>query len=120
MRSLSLGVVLQDPAKRLSASANAQFAALSATLSPAAKASLTKLVAATGRTAVRTEVVGYVQGTKVTTNDKDLSARRARAVAAYLKGLGLKSVYVVRGNGVAKDTGPGARRVGVAVTYYRK
>ena len=61
-------------------------------------------------------VVGYVQGTSFTDNDLELSTERARAVAAYLRGQGVKG-RTVRGEGVAPEAGAKARRVHVTITY---
>ena len=61
----------------------------------------------TGKAGVRSVVVGFVQGTTVTSNDEALSTKRVRAVASYLRSLGLKGAYTVRGNGVAEQ--PGAK-----------
>ena len=70
--------------------------------------------------AIRSVVVGFVQGSTVTFNDEALSTERARAVASYLRTLGLKGAYTVRGNGVAELPGAKARRVGVTVEYRTK
>ena len=56
----------------------------------------------------------------MTSNDEALSTERARAVASYLRSLGLKGAYTVRGNGVAEQPGAKARRVGVTVEYRTK
>jgi len=61
-------------------------------------------------------VIGFVQPTSSTANDRSLSTRRARVVAKYLRSLGLKGRYRVRGDGAARDSGASARRVVVTVT----
>jgi flagellar motor protein MotB len=74
-------------------------------------------VKSTGKAGVSNVMVGFVQGTKVTTNDVNLSTQRAKSVAAYLRYLGLKGAYVIRGDGVAKQPGAAARRVNVVIEY---
>jgi len=66
---------------------------------------------------VKSVVVGYVQPTSTAANDTTLSTARAQAVAAYLRSLGVKGVYLVRGDGKAKETGSTARRVEVTISY---
>ena len=122
VRSLSIGVVVKTAAvARATASAGAEvfFAPMSASVSARGKATLTELVKATGRNAVRTVVIGFVQPTGGTGNDYTLSTARAQAVAKVLRGLGLRGAYSVKGNGAATKTGAEARRVDVTVTFRR-
>lgn len=120
VRSLSIGVLVKPTAGR-TATVRTQvyFEVLSPALSDAAKASLRKVAskAKSGAGVVRSVVVGYVQPTNASGNDQSLSGARADAVAAYLRSLGVKGVYVVRGDGKASQSGATARRVNVAVTY---
>jgi len=67
--------------------------------------------------AVRTAAIGYVQATLATGNDLPLSTKRAKAVAAYLKSRGVKGVFIVRGEGKAKQAGSTASRVNVVISY---
>jgi outer membrane protein OmpA-like peptidoglycan-associated protein len=46
-----------------------------------------------------------------------LSTRRANNVADFLRSLGVKGEFDVRGSGVASQKGATARRVNVSVTY---
>jgi uncharacterized repeat protein (TIGR02543 family) len=122
VRSLSIGVLVKPTAvavKAYRATSKVYFDSLSSVLTAEGMSTLKTLVKKTGKNAVRTESVGYVQGTTVTSNDQALSRERATNVAAYLRSLGLKGAYVVRGDGVAKESGALARRVNVAVTYQR-
>ena len=82
-------------------------------------ATLQALVKGTGKQGVRIVSIGYVQPTTATANDQALSSERATNVVAYLRTLGLKGEFVVRGDGVATQQGPAARRVNVTVTYRR-
>lgn len=120
VRSLSIGVLVK-PTSVVTRTARASvfFGVLSPELDARAKASLRSVAAKvrSGDGAVRSVVVGYVQPTGGSANDGALSAARARAVAAYLRTLGVKGVYVVRGDGRASESGAQARRVNVAITY---
>jgi outer membrane protein OmpA-like peptidoglycan-associated protein len=119
VRSLSIGVVVKPAAAVRTAKANAAvfFAPLSANLTAEGKAALDRLVKKTGTRGVRVDVTGYVQPSGGTGNDQALSTARARTVAAYLRGKGLKGAYTVTGDGRAKESGATARRVEVRVTY---
>ena len=121
VRSLSLGVVVATPvvAAPKRASARVYFDPMSSVLTGDGMAMLKALVKKTGKKAVRTVSIGYVQGTTITANDEALSTQRAPNVATYLRKLGLKGRFVVRGDGIAKETGATARRVDVSVTYLR-
>jgi outer membrane protein OmpA-like peptidoglycan-associated protein len=70
-----------------------------------------------GSNTAATVVIGYVQGTSITTNDRTLSDERAQVVARYLKDRGVKGRFTVRGDGVAPEAGATARRVRVTITY---
>jgi len=121
VRSLSLGVVVATPvaAAPKRATAKVYFESLSSVLTDEGMSTLKALVKKTGKKGVRTVSIGYVQGTTITSNDEALSTQRAKNVAAYLKKLGLKGRFVVRGDGIAKESGALARRVNVTVTYQR-
>ena len=121
VRSLSLGVVLATPvaAAPKRATAKVYFESLSSVLTEEGMSTLKALVKKTGKKGVRTVSIGYVQGTTITSNDEALSTQRAKNVAAYLKKLGLKGRFVVRGDGIAKESGPTARRVNISVTYLK-
>ncbi|NQW73602.1 MAG: InlB B-repeat-containing protein [Actinobacteria bacterium] len=122
VRSLSIGVLVKPTAiavKANRATAKVYFESLSSVLTDEGMSTLKALVKKTGKKGVRTMSIGYVQGTTITANDEALSTQRAKNVAAYLKKLGLKGRFVVRGDGVAKESGALARRVNVTVTYQR-
>jgi len=121
VRSLSLGVVVATPvaAAPKRATAKVYFESLSSVLTDEGMSTLKALVKKTGKKGVRTVSIGYVQGTTITANDEALSTQRAKNVAAYLKKLGLKGRFVVRGDGIAKEAGPTARRVNVSVNYLK-
>ena len=117
MRSLSLGVVLEEPAKPVhTAKATVTFATLSTALSSSAKAVLMSIAKKTKATATGGVVIGYVQKDRNSANNTALSTQRAQAIAAFLKANGVTAPLTTRGNGAltAKITG----RVAVAsVTY---
>lgn len=124
VRSLSLGVQLNEPVadkqpagKRKVASAVIHFADSSAVLDVQARRTLNRMLARIPNKAERIRVVGFVQPGGPSWNDESLSVQRARAVATYLRSSGLKGTYRVDGRGVAKSSGPVARRVAVTVSY---
>lgn len=118
VRSLSLGILVKPGRVVTTASEKAKvsFAPLSPVISAAGKKQLNALARKATKHGVRTVVVGFVQRTSSTGNDRSLSTLRARNVAAYLRGRGLTGAYVIRGDGVA-GSGDAARRVNVTVTY---
>ena len=121
VRSLSLGVLVKEAKRTVRttrASFNVLFAQSSPTLTKAGKARLRALVKQTGRDVVKVVSVGYVQKSGTASNDQSLSTARARAVGAYLRSLGLKGTYTVRGDGVGGPR-PADRKVVVTVTYRR-
>lgn len=123
VRSLSIGVLVKATSasvKAAKARSSVYFAPLSAHVSPASKKALRRLVGKTGKNVTQVVSIGYVQPTNSTSNDKTLSTQRAKNVAAYLKELGVKGKYVVRGDGKAAETGATARRVIVTITYVKR
>jgi hypothetical protein len=119
VRSLSIGVIVKPAiiVTNKKAKAAVFFEVLSSVVTDGGMATLRALVKSTGKAGVSNVMVGFVQGTKVTTNDLTLSTQRAKSVAAYLRFLGLKGAYVIRGDGVAKQPGAAARRVNVVIEY---
>lgn len=123
VRSLSLGVQVQDTATPTAkptvrrAKATVTFAAMSSVLDASAKKSLRALAQGRAKSTIRIVSVGYVQPSDTTSNDKTLSTARAKAVASYLKSIGVKGVVVTRGDGVAKETGAAGRKAVVTITY---
>ncbi|MSW44235.1 MAG: OmpA family protein, partial [Actinobacteria bacterium] len=119
IRSLSLGVLVKKSAasvRTLRTGTTVQFAANSDVLTAQTKAELRTLVSKTGKSPITVASLGFVQRSGDSANDQALSTTRAKAVGAYLRSLGVKGTYTVRGNGVG---GPGAadRKVTVSVTY---
>lgn len=117
VRSLSIGVVVRASETTQSVSATVFFAPLSAKVSESGEKALQRAVKRSGKNADLTVVVGFVQPVGPKDNDLSLSSARAKNVAAYLKTLGLKGKYQVRGDGRAKETGSEARRVEVRITF---
>jgi outer membrane protein OmpA-like peptidoglycan-associated protein len=119
VRSVSVGVLLRDaaPAKLARAKAKVFFAPLSSELTAESKVALNAVARKVGSNTAATVVIGYVQGTSITTNDRTLSDERAQVVARYLKDRGVKGRFTVRGDGVAPEAGATARRVRVTITY---
>ncbi|MBU9589667.1 OmpA family protein [Burkholderia multivorans] len=87
---------------------DAYFAPDSATLTPAARAALDKLLGLRGdRHFSRVEVTGYTDATGSDAHNMALSRRRAVAVAAYLRESGLKAdSFTTTGKGKADPVGP--------------
>lgn len=122
VRSLSLGVQVTNPAARPAtrkAKATVYFTPYSAELDAVAKKSLRELARGRAKGTVRIAVIGYVQASSTTMNDRALSSQRAKAAAAYLKGIGVKGVVVARGDGISRQDGAAARRASVNLTYHR-
>jgi outer membrane protein OmpA-like peptidoglycan-associated protein len=122
VRSVSLPVIVQAATSRPAVRKVAKivtFAPLSATLTDASKAKLRAMARTVKARAVRTVAIGYVQGTVTTSNDLSLSTKRAKAVVTYLKSRGVKGVFIVRGEGKAKEAGSTARRVNVVISYVK-
>ena len=122
VRSLSIGVIVKPAVKAAMKKAKAMvfFDVMSPAVTPAGKAALRALVKKTGKSGVKSVMVGFVQGTSVTSNDLTLSLLRAKRVAAYLRSIGLKGAFALRGDGVAKQPGAVARRVNVTIEYRAK
>jgi outer membrane protein OmpA-like peptidoglycan-associated protein len=119
VRSLSLGVVLQAPqvaASQRTARASVEFQAGSARLTPRAKKQLTSLARRAGATASGGMVVGYVQRDGNYATNQKLSAKRAGAVARFLRRHGVKASLVTRGNG-ALSLNETARKAVVTLRY---
>jgi outer membrane protein OmpA-like peptidoglycan-associated protein len=104
VRSLSIGVLVRAAGNReriVSSSDRVQFLKANAELAPAEKADLRVLARKVGPNAITIESWGYVQKSDSTANDKALSKSRAKAVASFLRSLGVRGKYVVRGLGAA-------------------
>jgi hypothetical protein len=117
VRSLSLGVVLEAPAKpERVAKARVSFGPRSTVLSSSAKSTLKALAKKTKATAIGGLVVGYVQKDGNLANNTALSTQRAKVIAAFLKANGVKAALTMQGNGAltAKTTG---RVATVSVSY---
>ena len=102
VRSLSIGVLVRAAGNReriVSSTARVLFPKASAMLAPAEKADLRLLARTIGSSAVSVEAWGYVQKSDSPANDKSLSKSRARAVASFLRLLGVRGKYTVRGFG---------------------
>lgn len=119
VRSLSIGVLVTSTARPdevVSGETTVFFKAMSAKLTKKAKAELRRLADDVGSGDVSSVVLGYVQQAGSNANNKSLSTARAKAVARYLRGLGLYGDYVIQGRGInERHRGPSGRRVNVAV-----
>ena len=117
--AISLGVVVKavttTPAT-LQARASVQFAPGSASLTRSGQSQLRRLVSRTGKAGAMS-VVGFARGQKLTASAKALSDARARAVTSYLRSLGLKGNYSVRGVWVVGGPVSAGERVTVVVSY---
>ena len=119
VRSLSIGVIVKPAVAVTTKKAKAAvfFGVMSPDLTNAGMEILRALVKKTGKSGVKNVMVGFVQGTNVTANDLTLSTLRARNVAVFLRSIGLKVAYVIRGDGVAKQPGAAARRVNISIEF---
>jgi outer membrane protein OmpA-like peptidoglycan-associated protein len=117
VRSLSIGVVFEAPAKTLrTAKATVSFDPLSAVLTPKAKKALRSLAQKTKGTATAGFAIGYVQKDGNSANNASLSKQRARAIVRFLKANGVTAPLSSRGNGALtkKKTG---RSATISVSY---
>lgn len=97
------------------------FPELSSDLTEEAKATLASMVHSLTRVQVTGVVVaGFVRPTKTETNDIPLSTARARAVADYLKTLGVTVEPVISGRGPASYKGAYARKATVWLRLKRQ
>jgi uncharacterized repeat protein (TIGR02543 family) len=120
VRSLSIGVLVKQTAPAVAmarTSTKVFFEPLSADLTVDCEAALRALVEKTGKNPIRTVSIGFVQPTITTDNDSSLSLLRAKNVAAFMRSIGVKGVFVARGNGAANEAGAAARRVNVSIAY---
>ncbi|NQW71359.1 MAG: InlB B-repeat-containing protein [Actinobacteria bacterium] len=120
VRSLSIGVLVKPTTQALATawtSTKVFFEPLSADLTGDSEAALRALVKKTGKNPVRTVSIGFVQPTATTDNDSSLSLLRAKNVAAFMRSIGVKGVFVARGNGAPNEAGAAARRVKVTIAY---
>jgi outer membrane protein OmpA-like peptidoglycan-associated protein len=93
------------------------FKLSSAILDSASKLALKKLAkkALKAGTSFKVSIVGFTQPTKTDPNFKKLSFDRAKAAATFLRSLGIKGVYVVRGAGQAPRNVPKSRYAEVTI-----
>jgi len=118
IRSVSVAALVKSRAASIRASAlkaGVSFTALSSQLTSQGKAALRALVRKTGKQAIAVRCYGYVQagaGKKAA-----LSTARAKAVAAYLRELGVRGAYVVKGNSRTVKSAARANRVNVMITF---
>ncbi len=122
IRSLSLGVVVKAPGTAIAtrqAKALVTFAQNSSKLTKPAKARLRALVRRTGKDDA-ISVTGFARGKQLTHCAKVLSDARAKKVASYLRKVGLKGGYTVRGVWVVGGPKVTGQRVSVVVAYPRR
>ena len=119
VQSVSLGVAVEAPGSASTDWTHQEvlFAPRSAVLAPAAKAALRSTARAARGAAVRTEVRGFVQATAGTSNDELLSGKRAKAVAAYLRALGVAGSFIVTAEGRSEDDGALGRCAEISIAF---
>ncbi|MGI9132044.1 MAG: fibronectin type III domain-containing protein [Candidatus Nanopelagicaceae bacterium] len=71
----------------------------------------------TDKSEVSISIKGWVQPTNLGPYDSYLSASRAKAVASYLKALGLKGKYTVKAAGKAQENSAQSRKASVLITW---
>ena len=122
VRSLSLGVEVRAPGTSITsrqARALVKFGHKSATLTKASKSRLRGLVRRTGKDGI-VSVTAFARGKELTKKDRALSDARARHVASFLRKVGLKGSYSVRGVWVVGGPKVTGRRVSVVISYPRR
>jgi uncharacterized repeat protein (TIGR02543 family) len=122
VRSLSLGVEVRAPDAAIAtrqARALVKFGHESATLTKASKSRLRGLVRRTGKDGI-VSVTAFARGKELTKKDRALSDARARHVAVFLRKVGLKGSYSVRGVWVVGGPKVTGRRVSVVISYPRR
>ncbi len=122
VRSLSLGVEVRAPDAAIAtrqARALVKFGHESATLTKASKSRLRGLVRRTGKDGI-VSVTAFARGKELTKKDRALSDARARHVAVFLRKVGLKGSYSVRGVWVVGGPKVTGRRVSVVIAYPRR
>jgi len=92
------------------------FAAGSSTLSAKEKTKLLRALANVGSKVTRGTIAGYVQRDGNSSNDKKLSAARARVIARFLADHGIKVHLVATGKG-ALNSSEGARKAVITLSY---
>ena len=119
VRSLSIGVIVTTtdrPDEVAAGETTVFFKSMSAKLTKRTKARLRALVDEVGPGEASSAVLGYVQEAGSNANNRSLSANRARAVARYLRKLGVTGDFAVQGRGInQRHPGPSGRRVNVAI-----
>jgi len=94
------------------------FSSGSSKLSNAQKSKILRFVKKYAPKIVDGIVIGYVQRTKKTSNDKTLSAARAQVIAKFLAANGVKVPLLTQGSGVL-DGSDAARVSTISLRYYK-
>ena len=99
--------------------ASVYFKGDSSVLSAEAKKTLKRMFGSIlkGYKNAKVNIIGYVFPTADTSYDAELSAARAKKVAAYLRSLGLKASFSVYGEKVPLEADPKSRRSDIDVVY---
>ena len=108
--------VVKKPTTSKSITIKVYFGANSSTLSSEEKKKLLRTLAKTGSNITGGNIVGYVQQSTNSGNDKKLSVARARAVAQFLAYRGVKVPLVLTGKG-ALNSKPSSRMATVVLRY---
>ena len=119
VRSVSLGVVVQDRATRCSQiTKKIYFEPMSSKLTSASKKALRK-IARDYKYCSSIKLNGYVQKSADSSNDAKLSRARAKAVAKYLKAKGVTGRVTFSGNGAPESQAAKAkaRRVTIKIGF---
>lgn len=109
-------VAVPTPALRKVTTFNIRFASSSSAISKAELGRITLLVAGL-KNVNSVTVTGFVQATRVTSNDRQLSSSRANRVAATLKSMGIVGDYTVSAGGRSKLPGAQGRVVTVTINW---
>jgi outer membrane protein OmpA-like peptidoglycan-associated protein len=113
-------LVIKDAAasKYVTIKLSVNFSAGSSKLSIVQKAKILLFVNKVKPKIVDGIVIGYVQRTKKTSNDKTLSAARAQVIAKFLAANGVKVPLLTQGSGVLNGSNA-ARMSTISLRYYK-
>jgi uncharacterized repeat protein (TIGR02543 family) len=121
IRSLSLGVSVTDAVgggKKKTGKAKIFFAIDSAHITKSAKKAIRKMIKQLGSKNLKVvRILGFATPSDSLLADRKLSIKRAKAVKAFLKSIGVKGKFNVLGKGRSKTHNPTGRRV--AITAWR-
>jgi outer membrane protein OmpA-like peptidoglycan-associated protein len=123
IRSLSLGVSVTDAVgggKKKTGKAKIFFAIDSAHITKSAKKAIRKMIKQLGSKNLKVvRILGFATPSDSLLADRKLSIKRAKAVKAFLKSIGVKGKFNVLGKGRSKTHNPTGRRVAITAWWIK-